>query len=66
MKALIAPNELVQLADGTTGQRVAEVNQNDFPVADPLFWVDCDNTVTADTHYWNGSAIVAKPVAQTE
>jgi len=62
MKALISPKEIVHLADGTTGQRVAEVHPTGFEVHHSLFWVECDNSVTADTHYWNGSEIVVKPL----
>lgn len=47
-KALISPNELV-----SNGYRVAEVREADniFPVADPLYWMDCDDEVVAD-QYW--------------
>jgi hypothetical protein len=48
-KALISPNEV--LGDGA---RVAQVADVDFPVAVPLFWVDCDDSVTADMVYANG------------
>lgn len=48
MKALISTSEPVQ-----TGFRVAQVEQdeNTFPVADALFWVDCADSVMAD-QYW--------------
>jgi len=47
-KALISPNELV-----SNGYRVAQVEQAEsiFPVADPLYWMDCDDEVVAD-QYW--------------
>jgi hypothetical protein len=47
-KALICPNE-----SKLTGYRVAQVEEveNIFPVADPLYWTDCDDQVVAD-QYW--------------
>jgi|688.fasta_scaffold784214_2 hypothetical protein len=33
--------------------RVAEVAEAFFPVALPLFWVDCDDDVVADMWYYN-------------
>jgi hypothetical protein len=63
MKALISPNELVYLPDGVIGQRVAEVKPDDqiFPVAEPLFWMDCADNVVADKFYYNGSEILPIP-----
>lgn len=46
MKALITPNEVRE-----QGYRVAQVEQQEFEVALPLFWVDCDDTIVAD-QYW--------------
>jgi hypothetical protein len=46
MKALISP-----LEQRERGVRVAQVEQEEFPVAPPLFWVDCDDTVHADMIY---------------
>jgi hypothetical protein len=45
------------------GKRVCEVAQNDFPVALPLFWIDCNNDVTADSHYYDEATqlILIKP-----
>lgn len=43
MKALISPNE-----PRGEGLRVAEVMSSEFPVAEPLFWVDCPDEVVAD------------------
>ena len=63
MKALIASNETVYLAEGTTGFRLCEVQEdkNIFAVSDVLFWVDCENDVTPETHYWNGKNITLNP-----
>jgi len=46
MKALISPIE-----PRATGYRVAQVEQESFEVAPPLFWVDCAEDVKAD-HFW--------------
>lgn len=49
MKALISPNEL-----HGGGVRVAEVREEEFPVAEPLYWVDCPDTTHADMFYVDG------------
>lgn len=48
MKALISPIEPV-----LTGYRVAEVRQQEFQVAEPLFWVACANNVVADQFWYD-------------
>jgi hypothetical protein len=50
MKALISPNEPRQ-----TGYRVAQVEQQDFGVQEPLFWVNCANDVKADVFWYDPS-----------
>ena len=64
MKALISPNEKVQLPDGIEGERVAWVCAEEYPSAPPLFWVDCADDVLPDLFYYNGTEIL--PVPQTE
>lgn len=61
MKALISPNEPRQ-----TGYRVAEVEQQEFEVASPLFWVDCANNVAADQFWYDPSDQTIKPIPQPE
>jgi hypothetical protein len=61
MKALIAPHEVITLSDGTQAQRIAWVCEQEYPNAQPLFWIDCDDSVTPDTHYWDGNQILLKP-----
>ena len=52
MKALIDPRE----------NRVCQVEQEEFEVAGVIFWVDCDSSVTPDTHMWReGVGVVPKP-----
>jgi len=45
-EALISPQEPRE-----TGYRVAQVEQQEFEVAPPLFWFDCTDDVVAD-HFW--------------
>lgn len=49
-KALICPNESV-----TNGYRIAQVEpaENIFDVAEPMYWIDCDNAVVADLWYYD-------------
>lgn len=69
-KALISPNEQVSYQSGwdtntkpitpvysvlPNSARIAEVADQSFEVAQPLFWVDCADDVTADG-YWYDTA----------
>ena len=58
MKALISPLE---------NNRIAQVEQVEFEVAEPLFWVDCPDEVTTEWTY-DGSSfnapIAPEPIAQ--
>lgn len=64
MKALISPNEKVYNYDDPrveVGIRVAEVTDSPFPIAEPLFWVDCDETIIADSFYYNDGKFYLVP-----
>lgn len=62
MQALISPNEPVYSYEGTLlGNRVAEVEQDTFPVAPPLFWTPCADDVVADQFYWADGDILPVP-----
>lgn len=63
-KALISTNEDVAYFDGSTGKRVAEVVDagNEFLVHESLFWVDCEDDVAAETHYYNNGEIKSIPI----
>lgn len=69
-EALISPTEKVYKYDGTLlGDRVAEVANQSFEVAEPLFWVSCADDVIADQYYYDGSIcqqVPVKPVPPTE
>jgi hypothetical protein len=57
MKALISPSQ---------GNLVVQVEQQEFEVALPLFWVDCDNSVAAYGYtYDNGNFLPYIPPAPT-
>lgn len=51
-QALISPQET-----SGNGYRVVEVTLEAFPVAEPLFWVECDDTVTMEHTYVDGTFI---------
>ena len=42
--------------------RVCEVAEQDFPVAEPLFWVDCADDVLADQFYYDTETQTIKPI----
>ena len=53
MKALISPEE---------NNRIAEVAVQSFEVAQPLYWVDCADDVSSETHQVVDGVILLKPV----
>jgi hypothetical protein len=63
MKALISLNEEIKYISSWTdkktpiftiiGKRVCEVSENEFPVAEPLFWIDCNNDINASNYYYD-------------
>ena len=58
-KALVCPNEFT-----LTGYRVAQVEEVEsiFPVADPLYWIDCDDQVVADQYWFDPSDSTLKEI----
>jgi hypothetical protein len=69
MKALVSPNEPVTNFDGSTGYRVAQVENQVFEVGAPLFWIDCNDSCIANDWYYNTTSnqCVPKPTpAPTE
>jgi len=65
--ALISPNESVSYISGWTeetnhkeiyttisnGYRIAEVNDAQFEVASPLFWVECSDDIISHEFYYD-------------
>jgi len=37
------------------GVRIAEISENQFEVAPPLFWVNCNTSVNANDYYYDTS-----------
>jgi len=56
-QALISPGELRE-----TGFRVAQVEQQSFPVALPLFWVKCTDDIIPDKFWYDPSNGTIKPI----
>jgi hypothetical protein len=56
-KALISPIEPRQ-----SGYRVAQVEQESFEIAEPLFWVDCADDVKPDQYWYDIADRTIKPV----
>lgn len=46
----------------TNSWRVAEVTDNEFPVAPPLFWEPCEDNVVADKWYYDSVQLVVLQV----
>jgi hypothetical protein len=55
MKALISPTEFIvdPNTNETIGVRVCDIMDAAFEVAQPLFWVDCSDSVASNTHYYD-------------
>lgn len=76
MKSLIDPNTSVQHIVSWTdtkpykpvyetylnSARVCEVEEVEFDVAPPLFWVDCADDVVADQFYYDTVNLIINPV----
>lgn len=64
-KALISTIETREYFDGSKGYRVAQVEENTFPVSEPeLYWIDCDDNVVQDDYYFDTTTniILAIPI----
>jgi len=59
--ALISPNEKVTDYLGNVGERIAQVEEQPFEVALPLFWVECSNECVADVWWYYEGACQAIP-----
>lgn len=53
MLALISPEE---------NNRIAQVESADFPVAEPLFWIECPDNVTPHWSYVDGQFVEPTPI----
>lgn len=84
MKALISPIENVQYISGwnppiapsklytpvytVCGERIVQVQETTFPVAEPYFWIDCADTISPATNCYDGtlSIIITIPPNATD
>jgi len=63
MKALISPDEKSYSYDGTLlGSRIAQISEEDFEVAAPLFWINCSSDCDADSWYYLDGQCYPKPM----
>lgn len=60
-KALISPTEEVIIGCDSFAERIAEVSDEEYPVAEPCHWVDCEDDVTAETHCFKDGKIIIWP-----
>lgn len=60
-QALISPNEPVQ-----TGYRIAEVVEQEFEIAPPMFWVTCEGDIVVDYFWYDPSDQTIKPIPMPE
>lgn len=44
---------IASYAELENAQRVVEVHANEFDVAPPLFWTDCDASIVAEDYYYD-------------
>jgi hypothetical protein len=62
-QALISPEEKVYSYTGELlGDRVAQVTDSPFVVAQPLFWMACSDEVVADKWYYDTVTYALIPV----
>jgi hypothetical protein len=62
-EALIDPRVNVYKYDKTLlGKRVCEVTSTSFVVAEPLFWVACNDDVVADQWYYDTTTYAIDPI----
>ena len=64
-QALISPNEPVSynyVNPVQTGWRVAEVADQSFEIAPPMFWIECVDNVIADEYYYDNINGVINPI----
>lgn len=53
------------VADANRLVEIAE-DANAFEVASPLFWTDCDSSVSPLTHYWNSASNSIQAIPNVE
>jgi len=64
-QALISPDEIVTYTyvdPVQSGQRVVDVADQPFPIAPPLFWMECADDVKPDYYYFDPTNQSFQPV----
>ena len=62
MFALISPNEVaIDYTQEVRGIRIADVAEQPFDVADPLYWIPCSVDVDRDHWYYKDGEILQLP-----
>ena len=56
MLALISPNE---------NNRICQIEEQDFPVAEPLFWIECPDNCTTQWTYVNGQFVEPEVIVES-
>lgn len=55
-------NEMYEDTFSEKQGRIAEISANTFEVASPLFWVECADDVTSQTHYFDSATNTIQPL----
>lgn len=53
-------------SDIQNGQRICQVEESEFLVASPLFWTECNSSVTVNGYYYDGSDNTIKPIVHAD
>ena len=47
--------------DGANAYRICEIQNNTFPVAEQLIWIECDTSTSPQTHLYDGKKFILYP-----
>lgn len=56
--ALISPNEKIYFDNAEIGERIAEVSDQPFEIALPLYWMPCEDNVNANEYYLDNDGTI--------
>jgi len=54
------------LSDIENSQRICQIEESEFQIAAPLFWVECNSTVTVNGYYYDSSDNTIKPITNAD
>ena len=52
--------------DIQNSQRICQIEESEFLVASPLFWAECNSSVTVNGYYYDGSDNTIKPIVHAD